>query len=71
MLLASTGALSTFCPDANQIHNQELRYLDLIRLIVKMPTLAAFAFRHAMGQPYVYPDNDLRYPGTFLDMLTG
>jgi citrate synthase len=41
----------------------------MIRLIAKMPTLAAFAFRHAMGQPYVYPDNDLRYPGNFLNML--
>src|SRR5213075_2902980 len=63
------GALSTFYPDANQIHNEELRYLHMIRLIAKMPTLAAFAFRHAMGQPYVYPDNDLRYPGNFLSML--
>jgi citrate synthase len=69
MLLASTGALSTFYPDANEIHNEELRYLHMIRLIAKMPTLAAFAFRHAMGQPYVYPDNDLRYPGNFLNML--
>src|ERR687890_2381682 len=69
MLLASTGALSTFYPDANEIHDEELRYLHLIRLIAKMPTLAAFAFRHAMGQPYVYPDNDLRYPGNFLGML--
>src|SRR5215213_6848275 len=58
MLLASTGALSTFYPDANEIHDEELRYLQMIRLIAKMPTLAAFAYRHAMGQPYVYPDND-------------
>jgi citrate synthase len=69
MLLASTGALSTFYPDANEIHDEELRYLHMIRLIAKMPTLAAFAFRHAMGQPYVYPDNDLRYPGNFLNMM--
>src|SRR5687767_14520161 len=69
MLLASTGALSTFYPDANMIHDEELRYLHMIRLIAKMPTLAAFAYRHAMGQPYVYPDNDLRYPGNFLSML--
>jgi citrate synthase len=69
MLLASTGALSTFYPDANKIHDEEIRYLHLIRLIAKMPTLAAFAFRHNMGQPYVYPDNDLRYPGNFLNML--
>src|ERR1044072_6930655 len=69
MLLASVGALSTFYPDANQIKAQEIRYLQVVRLIAKMPTLAAFAFRHAMGQPYVYPDNDLRYPGNFLGML--
>jgi len=69
MLLASVGALSTFYPDANAIKDEEVRYMHLIRLIAKMPTLAAFAFRHAMGQPYVYPDNDLRYPGNFLNML--
>ena len=69
MLLASVGALSTFYPDANRIKDQEIRYMQVIRLIAKMPTLAAFAFRHNMGQPYVYPDNDLRYPGNFLSML--
>jgi citrate synthase len=69
MLLASVGALSTFYPDASQIKDEENRYLQIIRLIAKMPTLAAFAFRHAMGQPYVYPDNDLRYSGNFLGML--
>jgi citrate synthase len=69
MLLASVGALSTFYPDANQIHDPERRYLQIIRLIAKMPTLAAFAYRHNMGQPYVYPDNDLNYPGNFLSML--
>ncbi len=69
MLLASVGALSTFYPDANQIHDAEIRYLQIIRLIAKMPTLAAFAYRHNMGQPYVYPDNELNYPGNFLSML--
>ena len=69
MLLASVGALSTFYPDANKIHDPETRYLQIIRLIAKMPTLAAFGYRHDMGQPYVYPDNDLRYPGNFLSML--
>src|ERR671932_863617 len=69
MLLGSVGALSTFYPDANQIKDPENRHLQTIRLIAKMPTLAAFAFRHAMGQPYVYPDNDLRYPGNFLSMM--
>jgi citrate synthase len=69
MLLGSVGALSTFYPDANQIKDPENRHIQTIRLIAKMPTLAAFAFRHSMGQPYVYPDNDLRYPGNFLGMM--
>ncbi|MFN8133370.1 MAG: citrate synthase [Solirubrobacteraceae bacterium] len=69
MLLASVGALSTFYPDANLIADAEKRYIQVIRLIAKMPTLAAFAFRHSNGQPYVYPDNELRYPGNFLGML--
>jgi citrate synthase len=69
MLVGSVGALSTFYPDANQIKDADNRHLQTIRLIAKMPTLAAFSFRHAMGQPYVYPDNDLRYPGNFLSMM--
>jgi len=69
MLVASVGALSTFYPDANQIHNEEIRAIQIIRLLAKMPTLVAFAFRHNMGQPYVYPDNDLAYPGNFLSMM--
>jgi citrate synthase len=69
MLLGSVGALSTFYPDANQIKDPDNRHLQTIRLIAKMPTLAAFAYRHTMGQPYVYPDNDLRYPGNFLNMM--
>ena len=69
MLVASVGALSTFYPDAAQIKDPEIRYSHVIRLIAKLPTLAAFAFRHNMGQPYVYPDNDLNYSGNFLNML--
>jgi citrate synthase len=69
MLLASVGALSTFYPDAKQIDEPDERYMATIRLIAKMPTLAAFAYRHNLGLPYVYPDNDLRYPGNFLSML--
>jgi citrate synthase len=69
MLLGSVGALSTFYPDANEIDDPENRHIQTIRLIAKMPTLAAFAFRHNMGQPYVYPDNDLRYSGNFLNMM--
>src|SRR3954463_9098375 len=69
MLLGSVGALSTFYPDANQIQDPDNRYIQTIRLIAKMPTLAAFAYRHTMGMPYVYPDNDLKYPGNFLSMM--
>jgi citrate synthase len=69
MLVASVAALSTFYPDANQIHDEDVRRIQIIRLLAKMPTLAAFAFRHNMGQPYVYPDNDLNYAGNFLGMM--
>ncbi len=69
MLVASVGALSTFYPDANKIHDEDMRAIQIIRLLAKMPTLAAFAFRHNMGQPYVYPDNDLDYAGNFLGMM--
>jgi len=69
MLVASVGALSTFYPDANQIEDEEVRRAQIIRLLAKMPTLAAFAFRHNVGQPYVYPDNELSYPGNFLGMM--
>ncbi len=69
MLFAATGAMSTFYPDANKIKDEENRHLQMVRLLAKMPTLAAFAFRHNMGQPYVYPDNELTYPGNFLSMM--
>jgi citrate synthase len=69
MLLASVGALSTFYPHAKEIDDHEERYMAAIRMIAKMPTLAAFAYRHNLGLPYVYPDNDLSYPGNFLSML--
>ncbi|HEU4977774.1 MAG TPA: citrate synthase [Solirubrobacteraceae bacterium] len=69
MLLGSVGALSTFYPDANEIHDEHNRHIQTIRLIAKMPTLAAFAYRHNLGQPYVYPDNDLAYSGNFLNMM--
>jgi citrate synthase len=69
MLLASVGALSTFYPEANAIKDQQIRYLQIIRLLAKMPTLAAFSYRHNRGMPYVYPDNDLSYPGNFLSMI--
>jgi citrate synthase len=69
MLLASVGALSTFYPEANAIKDATVRYIQVIRLIAKMPTLAAFAYRHNRGMPYVYPDNDLSYTGNFLSMV--
>jgi citrate synthase len=69
MLLGGVGALSTFYPDANEIKDPANRHIQTIRLIAKMPTLAAFAYRHTMGQPYVYPDNELSYAGNFLGML--
>src|SRR5436189_5599827 len=69
MLLGSVGALSTFYTAANEMKDPDNRYIQTIRLIAKMPTLAAFAYRHIMGMPYVYPDNDLEYPGNFLNMM--
>ena len=69
MLLGSVGALSTFYPEANDIKDEDNRMIQTIRLIAKMPTLAAFASRHTRGMPYNYPDNDLNYPGNFLGML--
>ena len=69
MLISAVGALSTFYPDAKNILNTESRNLQIIRLVGKMPTLAAFAFRHSVGRRYVYPDNDMSYAGNFLSML--
>jgi citrate synthase len=69
MLLSTVGVLSTFYPDAKRIFDAELRYHHIIRLLAKMPTIAAFAYRHTIGFPYVYPDNDLSYTGNFLSMM--
>ncbi|MGD0290011.1 MAG: citrate synthase [Candidatus Binataceae bacterium] len=69
MLVGTIGALSTFYPEANNITDLESRRLQTRRLIGKVPTLAAFAYRHTRGLPYVYPDNDLSYTGNFLSML--
>jgi citrate synthase len=69
MLLATVGALSTFYPDAKKIDDVIERHMAAVRLIAKVPTLAAFAYRHNLGLPYVYPDNDLSYPGNFLSMM--
>jgi len=69
MLVGTVGALSTFYPDAKQVDDPESREKQTQRLIAKMPTIAAFAYRHSRGLPYVYPDNDLSYTGNFLSML--
>jgi len=69
MLLASVGALSTFYPESRDIFDEKSRALQIIRMIAKIPTLGAFAFRHAQGKPYVYPDNELSYAANFLSML--
>ena len=66
---ATMGALSTFYPDAKDIFNQELRSKQIYRLIAKVPTIAAFAYRHRIGMQYAYPDNDLSYEGNFLNMM--
>jgi citrate synthase len=69
MLVSTVAALSTFYPEARDASDPETRRLQIIRLIAKMPTLAAFAFRHSLGLPYAYPDNELSYTGNFLNML--
>ncbi len=69
MLVGTVGALSTFYPDARDVMNLESRRMQTRRLIGKMPTIAAFAYRHSRGLPLVYPDNDLSYTGNFLSML--
>jgi citrate synthase len=69
MLLAGVGALSTFYPDAKHTDDPEERYMAAVRLIAKIPTLAAFSYRHNMGFPYAYPDNDLNYSENFLSMM--
>ena len=68
MLLGAVGALSTFYPDAKNIGDPENRYLQRVRLIAKLPTIAAFVFRHSRGLPYVFPRNDLDYIGNFVNM---
>ncbi len=69
MIVGTVGALSTFYPDARHIDDPESREMQTWRLIAKMPTLAAFCYRHNRGLPYVYPDNELTYAGNFLNML--
>ena len=69
ILVSTLAALSTFYPEAIRVRDQEVQHKQIIRLIAKMPTLAAFAYRHEKGLPYVYPDDNLSYAGNFLNMM--
>lgn len=69
MLASTVAALSSFYPDAKNTKDDKSRRIQITRLIAKMPTLAAFSYRHSMGMPYIYPDNDLSYVGNFLAMI--
>ena len=69
ILVSTVGALSTFYPESKEIMDHEVRRAQASRLIAKMPTLAAFSYRHSIGVPYAYPDNDLSYTGNFLNMM--
>jgi citrate synthase len=69
MFLSTVGALSTFNPDAKNISDAASRRLQTIRLIAKVPSIAAYTFRHTIGRPYVLPDNELSFSGNFLNML--
>jgi len=69
MLGSSVAALSAFYPEAKDIHDEQGRYVSIIRLLAKLPTLAAFCYRHSKGLPFVYPDNDLLYSTNFLSMI--
>lgn len=69
MLVSTLGALSTFYPEAKQIENADARYESMVRLIAKIPSMAAFGYRNGLGLPYVYPKNELSYAGNFLNML--
>jgi citrate synthase len=69
MLMSTVAALSTFYPQAKNVHEAQNRRDQIFRLIAKMPTLAAFAYRHSVGLPYTYPDNDLSYCANFLQMM--
>ncbi|HEX5856383.1 MAG TPA: citrate/2-methylcitrate synthase, partial [Thermoanaerobaculia bacterium] len=69
MLASTVAALSTFYPEAKDVHSPETRRQQIVRLIAKVPTIAAFAYRHSIGFPYAYPDNELSYCGNFLQMM--
>jgi len=69
IMISSVAALSTFYPEAKDVHDADNRWIQMIRMVAKMPTLAAFAYRHHRGLPWIYPENELSYCGNFLNML--
>ncbi len=69
MLISTVAALSTVYKDARDIFNRDVRRLQMTRLIAKVPTIAAYCYRHSLGYPYIYPDNDLSYTENFMNML--
>jgi len=69
ILISAMAALSTFYPESKEVHAPENRWIQINRIVAKLPTLAAFAYRHHRGLPYVYPENELSYTANFLNML--
>ena len=69
VFLSTIGALSTFYPEAKKVHDKQVRMLNVVRLMAKVPTIAAMSYRHSMGFPFVYPDNELSFAGNFLAMI--
>jgi len=69
MFISTIAALTTFYPEAKNVFDSEVRQRQIIRLIAKVPTIAAFSYRHSKGMPYVYPDNSFTYAGNFLNMM--
>ena len=69
VFLSTIGALSTFYPEAKKVHDKQVRMANVVRLIAKVPTIAAMSYRHSMGFPFVYPDNELSFAGNFLAMI--
>ncbi len=69
MFISTVAALSTFYPEAHMVNDPDVRLYQIKRMIAKVPTIAAFSYRHSRGLPYVYPDNRLNYTGNFLSMM--
>ncbi|MCA9687568.1 MAG: citrate (Si)-synthase, partial [Myxococcales bacterium] len=68
-LISLLGNLSTFYPDSKRVRDPKVRREHIVKIIAKMPTIAAWCFRHMLGRPYIYPDNELSYAGNFMNML--